>query len=235
MQTKYAPYDAEYLQNLAMKHSLHKLCESAETDFDRAVAITRWVSNLWQHDGANQPEKDDPEFILNEVINGGKRFRCVEYATVVHGCLAALDVTARCLALKTEDAETRESGAGHLVVEVYLGEHNKWVFIDTQWGVIPMIDGVPLNAVELAECLKSGSVPEIIQLGEPCDSQDYFDWVEEYLFFYNYKFWQEHDGHGEPKTIMLVPDGVTPPTVFQRKWPLKVDIYTHSVNEFYRL
>lgn len=49
---------------------------------------------------------------------------------VKEGCLSTLGFTGRVISLKSEDEETRESGAGHVATEVYSKEYNKWVFVD---------------------------------------------------------------------------------------------------------
>jgi len=77
----YTSHSREYLDNLAEKYNLNKLCGDCKSDYEKVLNITKWVSNLWEHDGWNQPEKNDADFILNEVINNGRRFRCVEYGT----------------------------------------------------------------------------------------------------------------------------------------------------------
>jgi len=234
----FSPYSREYLDNLIEKYDLKELYKENQPDYEKVLCIAKWVSNLWEHDGSNQPEKYDPDFILNEVINNGKRFRCCEYGIVIDGCLNALNITARTLALKTEDVETREFGAGHVLAEAYLKDINKWIFIDGQWGVIPLLDNIPLNAAEFADCLenreKYGERLSLEILKSDVSEEDYFNWIKEYLYFYDYTYWEKsEDGDLIEKTIMLAPIGVKKPEVFQIKYPLKIDIYTHSVIDFY--
>ncbi len=70
-----------------------------ETTAKQFSAINSWVSNLWQHHGSNQPEKNDPIYIL-EQVKKGERYRCVEYSIAVSGCLNADGIPSRILAFK---------------------------------------------------------------------------------------------------------------------------------------
>ena len=232
------PYWQEYLENLVTKYNLNKLCTDCKSEYEKVLCVSKWVSNLWEHDGTNQPEKFDVDFILNEVINNGKRFRCVEYGNVIHGCLTALNITSRELGLMTEDVETRDSNAGHVGTEVYLKDINKWIFVDGQWGMIPILDNKPLNAVEFAESLENigeyGERLSVEKLNSTYSIADYFAWIKEYLYFYNYTYWEnDNSGNRVNKNIMLGPIGIEAPKAFQIKYPIMLDIYTHSVLDFY--
>lgn len=230
----FSPYGREYLNDLSEKYGLQGLCVGCQSDYEKILAITKWVSNLWEHDGANQPEKHDPKFILDEVIHQGKRFRCVEYGVVIQGCLCALGITARQLALKTADVETRPAGAGHIAIEAFLRDLDKWMLIDGQWGIIPKLDDVPLNAVEFADALESGERLHLETVKAVVYGTEYLDWIRQYLFFLDYTCWEKDAaGNLTGRTVMLGPAGVEKPQVFQVKWPLSIDKYTHSVNEFY--
>jgi len=234
----FSSYSQDYLDNLREKYNLDKLCNDCKTDYEKVLSVTKWVSNLWEHDGNNQPEKYDADFILNEVINNGKCFRCVEYGIVIYACLNALNITARQLGLMTADVETREYGAGHVGAEAYLKDMNKWIFIDGQYGIIPKLDNMPLNAVEFADSLEKteeyGEKLNVVNVKQNISKEDYFNWIKEYLYYYNYTYWEKGENESlKEKTIMLGPTGAEKPKVFQIKWPLKIDIYTHSVVDFY--
>ena len=55
----------------------------------------------------------------------------------------------RVLYLRTEDVETRTSGAGHVVVEAYIHELSKWVMFDPQMNLYVSSGKTPLNAMEI--------------------------------------------------------------------------------------
>ncbi|MCL2665022.1 MAG: alpha/beta hydrolase-fold protein [Defluviitaleaceae bacterium] len=239
----WSEYGAEYFEILKSKYKLEeKVSACGNSEYQKVTEITKWVTNLWSHDGANTPVSDDPLSILDEVTEQGKNFRCVEYGRVIHGCLCALNIPARVLGLMTRDAETRDSGAGHVAVEVYLKDLRKWVFVDGQYGITVSHCGVPLNAAELGATLDSAG--DEIKNGLSCmilreesaaiTKKDYFAWIHEYLFYMNTSYVTLSEG-GEKKLfqMMLTPVGSKNPEVFQKKYPLRFDVYTHSAADFY--
>jgi transglutaminase-like putative cysteine protease len=224
--------DEPYMQQLVKEYSLDKLVADCKSDLDRVAAVTHWVHGLWEHDGSNVPEKSDPLSILREA-KSGKKFRCVEYSIVINGCLNALGIPSRVVGLKTKDVETRKIGAGHVAVEAYLQDLGKWVFADSQWDAVPIIDETPLNGVEFQNALASNrSSLEILSLSK-VDKNSYFNWVGEYLYYFDIPLDSRVADSQSQKKLMLVPVGAKNPKVFQIKYPIGDVIYTSSVKTFY--
>jgi hypothetical protein len=98
----------EYLNLLRSEYPVDSLARGERTDAGKALKILHWVHNQWQHNGDNEPRKNDALSILEEVRQG-KNFRCVEYAIVAAACLNASGLKARRLGLMTKDVETRQS------------------------------------------------------------------------------------------------------------------------------
>lgn len=229
-------YDKEYLTKLREDYKLNELVENCKNDFEKIQAVTKWVTNLWEHNGDNIPEKSDPASILHKVTVEGEQYRCVEYGVVISGCLNALDIPARTIGLKTQDVETREYGAGHVATEAYVRDLEKWVFIDGQWGVIPIMGSTPLNAVQLGEVLEHPDRYEetldFISF-QTSTSQEYQEWIREYLYYLDIIGYYKTDESLQEKTLMLTPIDAKNPEIFQINYPLEIDKYTHSVAEFY--
>lgn len=225
-----APDDA-YLIQLRTEFELETLTADCENDLQRVAAITDWVHNLWEHDGSNEPEQPDPLSILREVRRG-ERFRCVEYAIVISGCLNALGIPSRTVGLKMKDVETRKSGAGHVVAEAYIAELDKWIMADGQWNIVPIAGGAPLNCVELQKAIADQR--EITTLGDTSESPaDYLEWIGPYLYYFDVKLDNRIAERDHYESLMLVPDGAKKPHVFQRKRPIENMLYTHSPSAFY--
>lgn len=144
----FATPDAPKLRKLRERYGLEALVRGSDTDLEKVRRLCAWVHLRWPHDGLNEPSSPDPLTILEEAAQG-KSFRCVEYGIVVSACAAALGLPSRVLQVKTEDSETREYGASHVVSEVFLSDMQSWVFVDGQWNVISMQGGQPLNGLEL--------------------------------------------------------------------------------------
>lgn len=231
--------NSEYLQKLRAGYPIDSLANLGRTDFEKARILATWVHGLWEHDGWNEPKQRDALYILDEVKKG-QRFRCVEYGIVTTACLNAIGLKSRTLALKTKDVETSSSGAGHVLMEFYLNDLNKWVMIDPQFDMITLSEGIPLNAVELQQAITEGKDIEMITSEKESESM-YLSWLYPYLYYFSVPFDnrenigpdQRHTVDGK-RELMLVPLGVKEPTVFQRKYPISNCIYTHSLKDFYR-
>lgn len=80
----------------------------------------------------------------------------------------------------TKDIAEVKYGGGHVVNEVYLKDLGKWVFIDPQYDVITQYDGVPLNAVELQQCIANHQDFELINPNNIISKEDYAYWIGPY-------------------------------------------------------
>ena len=234
----WCPYDSAYLARLRENYDLDGLVAGCKTEFEKVQAITEWVTNLWPHDGDHIPEQSDPLFLLDRVTKEGEQYRCVEYGTVISGCLNALGIPTRTIGLKSQDMETREYGAGHVAAEAYLKDYKKWVFIDGQWGMIPLMGETPLNAVQLGEVLQHpGSYEESVHFlsfqENSSSEREYGNWIGEYLYYFDVTAYMESASGREPNHIMLIPIDSPEPTVFQLHYPLGIDTYTQSAAAFY--
>lgn len=228
-----------YLDQLKAQYPLERLVEGLTSDSARAQRILKWTHDQWDHNGMNEPKKRDAISILQEVKADGKQFRCVEYGIVASAALKAIGLPARVLGLKTKDVETTESGAGHVLLEVFLKDMNKWVLMDGQWDAVPMLNGVPLNAVEFQQAIATNYDALEIRSLSGVDKAAYVRWIYPYLYYLDVSF-DNREGidikkekHGGKQSLMLVPQGAKEPTVFQRERPINYAHYTRSLADFY--
>ena len=229
----------EYLELLRSKFPIDSIIEGVGTDMEKTLKILNWVHIQWSHDGNNEPEKNDAISILEEAWEG-KSFRCVEYGIVVSACLNAVGLKARTLALKTKEVETTKFGAGHVATEVYLNDLKKWVFIDGQFAAMPVLNGVPLNAVEFQKAIAENFAQLEIITSSEISKKTYINWIYPYLYYFDVAFDNREgieykqliDGK---KSLMLVPAGAKCPTVFQIEYPINYVKYTHSLEVFYAM
>lgn len=237
--------DQQYWNKLREEYKLDELVVNCDSDIDRAMTVMHWVSSLWKHNGDNVPVQSDPLYILDQVINHHQNFRCVEYAKVTRGCLIALGLPCRIVCLKTQDCQTREYGAGHVVCEVYLQDMQKWVMLDPQFDIIPVLDEFLLNAMEFGcalneqlSGLKLLTLDEhrLVKLGYDWKilSKEYYQFIQQYLFYFDtplnlYDSYKNKVG----KSVMFIPMGALKPLVFQKSVQLDYLIYTDCVSCFY--
>ncbi|GAA3994954.1 hypothetical protein GCM10022408_01650 [Hymenobacter fastidiosus] len=222
-----------YLVNLYTSYALEDIVVGKDTDLAKVQAVCTWVHNRWEHNGRNEARKPDPISILQDAAMG-EQFQCVEYSIVIVGALTALGIPARPLNLKTADVETRRQGAGHAVAEAWLRDQQKWVMVDGQWDVVPMLNDVPLNAVELQAALVSKAPGLQIATSSGTKSKPYFTWLANYLYYFDTTLDTRIGTGTAPSGLMLVPTGAKNPTVFQHDTPISRMRYTHSVTTFYQ-
>src|SRR5690606_39006058 len=140
------------------------------------------------------------------------------------------------------DVETRQYGAGHVVIEFWSKQFNKWIMSDVQAGVIPMSEELPLSVHELAQKVNNDKPVTYIPVananfsgvGEYDNKPSYTDWIAEYLYFIDTptNLTLGNEDRRKQQIAMLVPVGVTPPNMFQAMFKMNA-IYTESVSDFY--
>lgn len=232
------PGSNEYLTRLINIYRIDTLVKSTDTDSEKALKVMNWVHKQWSHNGSNEPSSPDALTILKEAKEG-KKFRCVEYGITTAACLNALGLKSRRLGLKMESVETVPYGAGHVCLEVYLNDLKKWVFLDGQWDAMPVLNGVPLNAVEFQRAIVQNSKGLKIQSLSGTKKKEYINWIKGYLFYLDVKFdnreiaLAQQEKINDKKNLMLVPVGAKEPTIFQVSRPLDYCLYTNSVKDFY--
>lgn len=229
-----------YSDKLREQYPIDSLIGNAVTDMDKALNILHWVHRQWKHNGDNRPSKWDALTILKEA-GEGKEFRCVEYGIVASACLNAIGLPARTLALKTKDVETTQYGAGHVLTEVYLKDIGKWVLLDGQWDAMPVLNGVPLNAVEFQQAIADHYDQLEIKTVAGTTKRSYVQWIYPYLYYFDVNFENRQEINKSnrllidgKRALMLVPKGASHPHIFQINNTIHDCIYTHNVADFYR-
>lgn len=221
-----------YLAKLRTKYGLDRLVAAKASDYDKVRVLTKWVRTRWEHNGSNEPSRPDPISILEEAEQG-KQFRCVEYSVVLAAALNSVGIPARVLGLMTEDADTRESGAGHVVTEAYLADSQRWIMIDGQWDAIPTLNGKPINAVQFQQALASRSRKLALDTLSPSDPDAYFAWIAPYLYYFHTALDSRYPSPEYRDRLFLAPIGAKSLTVFQRRHPIGSALFINSLPAFY--
>ncbi|WP_276498940.1 transglutaminase-like domain-containing protein [Pontibacter litorisediminis] len=228
-----------YLQELRTKYNLDAIVAGAANDTEKALRMVNWVHQQWQHNGMNEPSSPDALTILAEVKDG-KQFRCVEYGIVTTACLNAIGLPARTMGLKMKEVETIEFGGGHVLLEVYLPDLKKWAMLDGQFDVMPVLNNVPLNAVEFQQAIANNYNKLEIRSLSGASKAQYVNWVYPYLYYFDVRFDNREGVAFERETVdgkaslMLVPVGAKIPEVFQRKHKMDRYKYTNSLTDLYQ-
>lgn len=238
-QFKFQNEESAYLNDLKKEYPLDFI-DDEKSDTEVVLAVLNWTHNRWNHNGNNSPSKNDAITILNEAKEG-QEFPCFAYAIVLRDQLSALGFKARTVYLKTKDAATRRSSPGHVASEVYLVDLQKWVFVDGQFNVMPILDDIPLNAVEFQDAISNRYADfELMSLSEEKTSKNsYVNFVYDYLYYFDASFdnryekeeWFTVDGKS---SLMLVPSGVENLSRINF-WDSEINycLYTNSLEDFY--
>ncbi len=215
--------------------------DTSKDELENTKVIIGYVHKLFTHNGDNNPTASDPLTILKEA-QAGQSFRCVEYSTLAAGLLWANGIPTRTVGLKTSDVETREYGAGHVVIEFWSKQFNKWVMSDVQAGIIPESEQLPLSAFELAQKVNRNKPvtytpvagARFSGIGEYSDRPSYTEWIKEYLYFIDtpVHLTLGNEDKRRQQIVMLVPLGAKPPVTFQGMFKMNA-LYTSSTKDFY--
>jgi hypothetical protein len=170
----YTPIEKTQLKKLRSYVEIKGFRPSKGTESDFVVSALSWVSNQWEHDGFHSPP---PTFqaldILKAVHQKRERFRCVEYGVVLAELLQAYGFITRTLFLRSNNVAYGGYGQGHVAMEVWLNDLQKWIFLDPQFGV-SLTAGkskVPLNFYEIYQEKKAGRFAKLqVKVAPGCAS-----------------------------------------------------------------
>lgn len=230
------------LVTLKTLYRLDSVVDSGNSEFENILHLLNWTNGRFRHDGSNKPSQPNTLTILKEASEG-RRFTCVEYATVLRTVLASQDFNARVVGLMTKDVETTRYGAGHVLTEVWSTQYNKWFLLDPQLNFVPVLDNVPLNAVEFQNAIAQKSDFQLIDVNGRLSrktERSYLSFITPYLYYMDTRFDQREVGFDSLLYVngkiglMLVPVGAKNPTVFQRNTRIGWAEYTNNINDFYR-
>ena len=230
------------LATLITEYRLDSVANLGTTEFEKILQLLNWTNSRWAHNGSNRPSKSNAITILKEA-DEGKKFRCVEYGIVLRSVLASNGLNARTLGLQTKDVEVTRFGAGHVLTEVWSTQYNKWFMLDAQFNVVPVLDNIPLNAVEFQDAIFHDKSFKLVDLNGEVDikhAKKYMKFIPPYLYYFDFKFDQRELPYenlikvNDNGLLMLVPVGAKNPTIFQRKIKMDYYEYTNSLNDFYR-
>lgn len=229
---------------MSTAQQLGKLKELAKVDIadntpmlETGLLIAQFAHSAFDHNGDIQPSCSDPVTILEEA-QAGARFRCVEYSHLGAWLMVAYGLKARTINIMTKDVETKEYGAGHVVVEFYAGTQHGWIMADIQAGVVARHSNKLLSALELRDLIDGATIENFdgTKFTEPAGRyrDNYKEWLKPYLYFIDRPQELNFEYSVDPKPhFILVPDGVKPPKYFQQTH--RLDLVVTSPDEFYKL
>lgn len=227
---RYDDPKAPELAQLRSEFAIDKVVAGAASDYEKLIRMTLWTSEQWEHSPSQMASKPDPISILREAKAGG-RFICRDYAIVAAGTARAYGFYARHLAILPKDVETRSEA--HSVAEVWLPQFHKWVIADGQYGIVPELKGIPLNAMELQDAIARDAPLVCRGASDKCEEWKAF--ILPNLYYFKIAQDQRRFGAEPGKQLVLVPRGAAEPHKFagSDNGVFSNCIYTSNPKSFY--
>ena len=138
---------------------------------------------------------------------------------------------ARVLNLLPRDVETRSEA--HSVAEVWLEHLQKWVLADGQYGIIPELDGIPLNGIELQAAFAADR-PVVCSV-EVSACSEWKPFILQNAYYFKTADDQRSFKRSMKRQLVLVPKGAPKPTKFAggNEEVFAGAIYTSNPETFY--
>lgn len=135
------------LDSLRVLYSLDTLVAGSESDYRTLCRLSDWLTAFFEADRSVRNTIPETDFNFNALdilhrAGRGERFWCSEYSTSLVQCMAALGFTGRYVMINSETG-------GHVTVEVWCETFDKWIMLDPFFGLRVVLDGVPLNVLEV--------------------------------------------------------------------------------------
>jgi hypothetical protein len=226
-----------YLQELKNEYGLEKLVEGSKTQKEKALKILNWVRGQGQHDENHMQKRTDAISLL-QAAKEGKNFGSKEYAIITAACLNALEMPARVLVLKKKEAATAAADSSYVLCEFFMKDYNKWVLLDPQFEVMPLRNGIPLNAVEFQNTIVNYYQDLEIQSLFTINKRTYVNSIFPFLYYFQAKLDNSvvkntvSEKLQDEKSVLLVPKGEKVLSAFNKQSKGALFI-TNSLADFY--
>lgn len=178
-------------------------------DFDRVVAILKWIGDNIKGGGETASPDQKPVSLL-EAAKKGQVLTNSELAIVTVALARSLGLPARVVHFAPAD-----TASVHSVAEIFLFDQKRWVMVDPRWARIPQLGPLPIGAAEFSR--ERNHKDLMFMDGEHKSAADpaYSAWMSHYLYFMAFpidqRFGSIHTGRDQ---ILLMPKGASEPDKF---------------------
>jgi transglutaminase-like putative cysteine protease len=205
-------YESENSPNLTRLREMYALDKiaSANTDFEKAKNLLKWVHDLIPYDGRYPlPAQRDAISLISTAKNSGQGLNCRGLAIILSEALLSVGVKAKFVELIPKDI----SSDSHVVTLAYVSELDQWVFLDPSYEAYFVNESNHyLGISEIRASLINDSVlkvnDEINYNGGPVDV-DYLHYLSKNLYRFASPEYSAFgiDSSPERKMVVLNPAG----------------------------
>jgi hypothetical protein len=146
---------------LKSEENLEHIIAEGKDEWEKMVLLCRWAYNQWSPSKPRPYPRFNAMEILSRIRAGETGGHCDQYAVVLVQALLSLGWQARYL-----DIDAEPSRGGHVSVEVWSNQHNKWAVLDPHFGCYFQKEsspGVPLSALEIHKARVMGKRVKLIE------------------------------------------------------------------------
>jgi transglutaminase-like putative cysteine protease len=205
-------YESENSPNLTRLREMYALDKiaSANTDFEKAKNLLKWVHDLIPYDGRYPlPAQRDAISLISTAKNSGQGLNCRGLAIILSEALLSVGVKAKFVELIPKNI----SSDSHVVTLAYVSELDQWVFLDPSYEAYFVNESNHyLGISEIRASLINDSVlkvnDEINYNGGPVDV-DYLHYLSKNLYRFASPEYSAFgiDSSPERKMVVLNPAG----------------------------
>jgi len=156
---------------------------------DTIAALRHWARTqqssdreLWRFPRDADSGDVDPEILLEQqhaLMPGA----CRRFGYILAGALVSAGIPARLVSLKASFTDS----LGHIMVEAWVDDLNKWILVDPTADTMFLVDGRYASLLELRKALLSGSLDRIRferngSILEPAPNMKYFTEISRHAF-----------------------------------------------------
>ncbi len=159
---RFADPDEPSLVEMRRKEKLDEVVGDPADDWRVIGKLAAWTCARVQNgEGPNMEPAWSAPALLRQIDEGRKGFACGTFSHIFVGALASFGIVARTIGLTAIDTPlTKGSGVwNHATSEVWSDHWGKWVYVDAELILYYELNGLPLSAMELQDCLMKGVTP----------------------------------------------------------------------------
>jgi len=146
---------------LRQKEKLDAIVGDATDEWNVIGKIAAWTcARVQSGPGPAMEDTTDGVELLRQIDEGRSGFACGTFSHIFVDALASFGIVARTIGITATEISLGKVW-NHATSEVWSDRWGKWVYVDSELILYYEINGTPLSALELQDCLKKGIKPTL--------------------------------------------------------------------------
>mgnify|MGYP000414109957 CR=1 FL=1 len=146
---------------MRQKEKLDAIVGDTADEWNVIGKIAAWTcARVQSGPGPAMEDTTDGVELLRQIDEGRSGFACGTFSHIFVDALASFGIVARTIGITATDISLGKVW-NHATSEVWSDRWGKWVYVDSELILYYEINGTPLSALELQDCLKKGIKPTL--------------------------------------------------------------------------